>query len=51
LILLYHIHYFVTLFQQEVRDGKNQMTHLTNQWYQEVRAAPSDTEEELETPL
>jgi hypothetical protein len=27
------------------------MTHLTNQWYQEVRAAPSDTEEELETPL
>ncbi|KAK2156000.1 hypothetical protein LSH36_224g04013 [Paralvinella palmiformis] len=36
---------------QEVRDGKNQMNTLTNKWYQEVRAAPSDSEEEVEQPL
>jgi len=34
--------------QQEVREGRTQMRNLTNQWYQEVRAAPSDEEEEEE---
>ncbi|CAH1778714.1 unnamed protein product [Owenia fusiformis] len=36
--------------QQEVREGKRQMNNLTDQWYQEVRAAPSESEEE-ETEL
>lgn len=33
-------------FNQEVRDGRVQMDNLTNQWYKDVRAAPSDSEEE-----
>ncbi|KAH3769234.1 sodium/hydrogen exchanger 8-like isoform X2 [Dreissena polymorpha] len=41
--------------QQEVRDAKTQMTNLTKQWYNDVRAMPEgsqseeDTEEEEET--
>ena len=31
---------------QEVRDGQTQMQHLTKKWYEEVRAAPSETEDE-----
>lgn len=34
--------------QQEVRDGRTQMDHLTKQWYNDVRAAPSESEEEEE---
>lgn len=38
------------LIDQEVRDAKTQMAHLTKQWYNDVRAAPSesDTDEEVE---
>ena len=39
---------------QEVHDGKAQMRNLTNQWYQEVRAVPSESDEEVnefEMPL
>ena len=36
---------------QEVRDAKTQMTNLTKQWYNDVRAAPEESfsEEEEET--
>ncbi|XP_064639883.1 sodium/hydrogen exchanger 8-like isoform X2 [Lineus longissimus] len=37
--------------QQEVREGKKQMTNLTDQWYKDVRAAPSDSEDEEEPVL
>ncbi|KAJ8303031.1 hypothetical protein KUTeg_019427 [Tegillarca granosa] len=40
--------------QQEVREGRTQMDRLTNQWYKEVRAAPSESdsdEDEVETSL
>ncbi|CAD5117971.1 DgyrCDS6711 [Dimorphilus gyrociliatus] len=36
------------LTQQEVRDGRTQMNNLTNQWYQEVRNVPSESEDEQE---
>ncbi|KAL5021976.1 hypothetical protein ScPMuIL_001131 [Solemya velum] len=43
----YLIPFFTRRFtQQEVRDGRVQMDNLTNQWYKDVRAAPSDSEEE-----
>ncbi|KAJ8041229.1 Sodium/hydrogen exchanger 8 [Holothuria leucospilota] len=32
---------------KELHDGQVQMKHLTNQWYQEVRGPPSDTEDEF----
>ena len=32
---------------QEVHDGTVQMKNLTKQWYQEVRAAPSESDEEV----
>lgn len=38
-----YMFYFV---HQEVRDGKIQMDHLTKQWYNDVRAAPSESESE-----
>ena len=36
------------LFLQEVRDGQTQMDHLTKQWYNDVRAAPSESDSEEE---
>ena len=36
---------------QEVRDGQSQMDHLTKQWYNDVRAAPSESESEEEETL
>ncbi|XP_013381445.1 sodium/hydrogen exchanger 8 isoform X2 [Lingula anatina] len=36
------------LTKEELRDGTNQMKTLTNQWYQEVRAVPSEDEEDEE---
>lgn len=41
----YLIPFFTRRFtQQEVREGRNQMDNLTNKWYKEVRAAPSESE-------
>ncbi|XP_046338391.2 sodium/hydrogen exchanger 8-like [Haliotis rufescens] len=45
----YLIPFFTRRFtKQEVREGQNRMKTLTNQWYQDVRAAPSDSESEEE---
>ncbi|XP_046552177.1 sodium/hydrogen exchanger 8-like [Haliotis rubra] len=45
----YLIPFFTRRFtKQEVREGQNRMKTLTNQWYQDVRAAPSDSESEQE---
>lgn len=37
---------FEHLFVQEVREGKNKVDSLTKQWYKDVRAAPSESEDE-----
>ncbi|XP_041375472.1 sodium/hydrogen exchanger 8-like [Gigantopelta aegis] len=43
----YLIPFFTRRFtKQEVRDGKNQMNTLTNKWYKDVRAVPSESESE-----
>ena len=34
------------LIFQEVREGRTQVRNLTNQWYSEVRAAPSESDDE-----
>lgn len=34
----------IYLILKEVREGRNQMDNLTNKWYKEVRAAPSESE-------
>ncbi|XP_064598880.1 sodium/hydrogen exchanger 8-like [Liolophura sinensis] len=45
----YLIPFFTRRFtQQEVREGRNQINHLTNKWYKDVRAAPSESENEEE---
>lgn len=45
----YLIPFFTRRFtQQEVREGRNQMDNLTNKWYKEVRAAPSESESDEE---
>lgn len=36
------------MFLQEVRDAKTQMKNLTKQWFNDVRAAPSESDEEDE---
>ena len=50
----YFIPFFTRRFtQQEVREGRKHIDNLTNQWYKEVRAAPSesDDDDEVETSL
>ncbi|XP_005102642.1 sodium/hydrogen exchanger 8 [Aplysia californica] len=51
----YLIPFFTKRFtQQEVREGKSQVDLLTSQWQMEVRAAPSESDEEnieMETSL
>ncbi|XP_060565414.1 sodium/hydrogen exchanger 8-like isoform X2 [Ruditapes philippinarum] len=48
----YLIPFFTRKFtQQEVRDAKTQMTNLTKQWFNDVRAAPSESSEEEEETL
>ena len=44
---LSHIHW------QEVKEGRTQINHLATQWYQDVRAVPSesDSDDEAETSL
>lgn len=45
----YLIPFFTRRFtQKEVQDGKIQMTDLTNQWYQAIRAPIQETDEEDE---
>ncbi|XP_059139556.1 sodium/hydrogen exchanger 8-like [Physella acuta] len=46
----YLIPFFTKRFtQQEMREGRSQVDVLTNQWEMEVRAAPSESEDEEET--
>nr|XP_022320034.1 sodium/hydrogen exchanger 8-like isoform X1 [Crassostrea virginica] len=50
----YLIPFFTRRFtQQEVKEGRTQINHLATQWYQDVRAVPSesDSDEEAETSL
>ncbi|KAK7492261.1 hypothetical protein BaRGS_00016558 [Batillaria attramentaria] len=43
----YLIPFFTRRFtQQEVREGRSQVDSLTRKWYKEVRAAPSESEDE-----
>ncbi|ESO97738.1 hypothetical protein LOTGIDRAFT_152832 [Lottia gigantea] len=43
----YLVPFFTRRFtQQQVREGRNHMDNLTKQWYQDVRAAPSESESE-----
>lgn len=45
----YLIPFFTRRFtQQEVREGRSQVDILTRKWYKEVRAAPSESEDEGE---
>lgn len=47
----YFIPFFTRRFtQQELNEGKTQMTDLTNQWYQAIRVSPSESEGEAEMP-
>lgn len=44
----YLIPFFTRRFtKQEVKDGRNQMSTLTNQWYQELRAESEEEQEEI----
>ncbi|XP_014783781.1 sodium/hydrogen exchanger 8 [Octopus bimaculoides] len=46
----YLIPFFTRRFtKQEVREGRTQMDNLTNKWYKEVRAVPSDSNSEEDT--
>ncbi|XP_061197565.1 sodium/hydrogen exchanger 8-like [Saccostrea echinata] len=50
----YLIPFFTRRFtKQEVKEGRTQINHLATQWYQDVRAVPSesDSEDEAETSL
>lgn len=45
----YLVPFFTRRFtQQEVREGRSKVDSLTMKWYKEVRAAPSESEEEEE---
>lgn len=49
----YDVKYLIPFFtrrftQQELKDGKSQMTDLTNQWYQAIRVSPSESEDQDE---
>ncbi|XP_050399408.1 sodium/hydrogen exchanger 8 isoform X2 [Patella vulgata] len=45
----YLVPFFTRRFtKQQVRDGRTQMDKLTDKWYQDVRAAPSESESEEE---
>ncbi|XP_002738222.1 sodium/hydrogen exchanger 8-like, partial [Saccoglossus kowalevskii] len=48
----YFIPFFTRRFtNEELRDGRIQMKHLTNRWYAEVRGPASDEEDERETEI
>lgn len=45
--LLCHCHIIITAAVfQEVREGRSKVDSLTRKWYKEVRAAPSESEDE-----
>uniref|UniRef100_T1J4W8 Sodium/hydrogen exchanger n=1 Tax=Strigamia maritima TaxID=126957 RepID=T1J4W8_STRMM len=49
----YDAKYFIPFFtrrftQEELREGKSQMSDLTNQWYQAIRVSPSESDGEVE---
>ena len=44
---LHRYHNIMTMVVfQEVREGRNKVDNLTRKWYKEVRAAPSESEDE-----